>query len=162
MYLTNLLPFDIFYELFKIMSHLNASYLQRFFSLSPIFSGIFVFLVARSIKVFTIWSQSFHMLIEIHSHASWRRSWGALWFLVLSWADCFPGMLQATSWDFFSLLPFLSFYTFLEAKLLFHIHFSFAREHLQVIFMKGVRKILFCAFVLLSPHLNKIWLVIEV
>lgn len=132
-----------------------------FLFLSFFLEHLIVLLVARSIKVFTIWSQSFHMLIEISSHASWRRSCGALWFLGLSWADCFPGKLRATCWDFFSLLPFFPF--ILSWRLfLFHIHFSFAREHLQVIFMKGVRKILFCAFVLLSRHLNKIWLVTEV
>ena len=72
-----------------------------------------------------MWLQSFSILTEIYSHVSWRDSGGIPWFLVLSWAACFLGMLRAPSWGFFSFLPpFPSFCTSLDTKFLFHIHFS--------------------------------------
>ena len=78
----------------------------------------------RSKQVFNIWPQSFSILTEIYSHVSWRDFGGIFWFLVLSWAACFLGMLWAPSWGFFFLPPFPSFCTFLDTKFLFHIHFS--------------------------------------
>ena len=75
-------------------------------------------------NIFNIRPQSFPILTEIYSHVSWRDFGGIFWFLVLSWAACFLGMLWAPSWGFFFLPPFPSFSTFLDTQFIFHIHFS--------------------------------------
>lgn len=113
---TNLLPFDIFYELFKIMSHLNASYLQRFFSLSLIFSGTFN--CSSCCKKY----KGIHHMITIFPYVDWNlfpcflKTF--LWSPLVSWSELgwLPSRYAASYLlGLLFLAPFLSFYTFLEA-----------------------------------------------